>query len=546
MSRLGLLVALVLTFATARPSVAQAEDDQTLRVFIFAGQSNMEGADSNPEHIERFPPYRGLEKEQKDVRFAWCLGRDKMMSDGWETLRPVRNMVGPELSFARELKKHVDAPLAIIKVAAGGTHLIGDWNPDEPRGFEMYPTALGFVRERLAELDRKKIAYRIEGFVWHQGENDMFEEGGMPAYGANLKNFLARWRADLEQPELRFYIGELCTNTIWGMDLRPRMNQISIGQREVTDADPLADYVPTSHNGVEIGNPVGLHYHYGTLGQLQHGINHAHAYLRNLGKLPTIERPLKKWPYGPGSKVQLFVLAGHRNMEGERSFVQEAKPKSLLKDQAKIAYRYSLGGGYRVASEWEPLGPVGFYDTFGPELSFGARLSKKVKGDVAIVKFTHAGTQTVDWTPEGSEANARHIYPAFIAFVQESIADLEAKGHEVELAGVFYHVSENDTSMHSYRKEVAPRIARMVQQSRVDLGLPSLRWFVSQQPPTDHERVNNIDVVSMVEDMADEDPLLTLIQAFDLPGREQRLVITTPGIIELGELLADAYLKTSR
>ena len=43
--------------------------------------------------------------------------------------------------------------------------------------------------------------------------------------------------------------------------------------------------MPTSHNGVEIGNPVGLHYHYGTLGQLQHGINHAHAYLRNVGEL---------------------------------------------------------------------------------------------------------------------------------------------------------------------------------------------------------------------------------------------------------------------
>ena len=57
------------------------------------------------------------------------------------------------------------------------------------------------------------------------------------------------------------------------MDLRPRMYAISQGQEEVTKADPLAEYIPTSHVGVEIGGGVGLHYHYGTLGQLEHGVN---------------------------------------------------------------------------------------------------------------------------------------------------------------------------------------------------------------------------------------------------------------------------------
>ncbi len=104
--------------------------------------------------------------------------------------------------------------------------------------------------------------------MWHQGENDMFEADYMANYGRNLKNFLACWRRDLKSPDLRFYIGELCTKTIWGMDLRPRMYAISLGQKEVTEADPLADYVPTNHVGVEIGGGTGLHYHYGTLGSL--------------------------------------------------------------------------------------------------------------------------------------------------------------------------------------------------------------------------------------------------------------------------------------
>ena len=32
-------------------------DTKTLRVFIFAGQSNMVGSDSDVEHIKRFPPF---------------------------------------------------------------------------------------------------------------------------------------------------------------------------------------------------------------------------------------------------------------------------------------------------------------------------------------------------------------------------------------------------------------------------------------------------------------------------------------------------------
>ena len=68
--------------------------------------------------------------------------------------------------------------------------------------------------------------------------------------------------------------------TIWGMDLRPRMYAISLGQKEVAKNDPLADYIPTSHVGVEIGGGVGLHYHYGTLGQLEHGVNYADASAR--------------------------------------------------------------------------------------------------------------------------------------------------------------------------------------------------------------------------------------------------------------------------
>jgi len=85
--------------------------------------------------------------------------------------------------------------MSLLLSSCGGNGLGGDWNPDQPTGFKMYPLALDLIKSSLAELDRQQIAYRIEGFMWHQGENDMFEEGAMDAYGKNLKNFLASWRA---------------------------------------------------------------------------------------------------------------------------------------------------------------------------------------------------------------------------------------------------------------------------------------------------------------------------------------------------------------
>ena len=531
----------------AAVSLAEGNDDTIVRVFVFAGQSNMVGADSKVEDIDNFPPFEGYGEPQPDVRFFYCLGREnKTKSDGWIDLQPIRNMVGPELSFARRVKESIDTPVAIIKVAAGGTHLGGDWNPREPSGFKMYPLALQTIRDALKELDQQGIKYRLEGFMWHQGENDMFNPEYRANYGKNLADFLACWRRDLRAPDLRFYIGELCTKTIWGMDLRPRMYDISLGQKEVANDDPNAEYVPTSHVGVEIGGGVGLHYHYGTLGQLQHGVNYAEAYLRELGKLEQPSRELHPWPYENKSPVKLFVLAGHRNMEGERAFLQtlQAHPrgKKLHRDNPKIAYRYSLGGGYKTSQDWEPMGTVDYYQTFGPELSFCDTLESHGVENIAVAKFTHSGSQIIDWTPTGSIAKSRNLYPKFIQFVRDSIESLSSRGHDVELAGIFYHVGENDMSWGPFRKGAPERVVSLISQSRIDLDRPDLVWFVSQQPPTDDKAVNEIDVSKELTRLLAQDQATIHLPLDDLPPQDKKLVIDTDGIIWLGDRLAEAYL----
>ena len=84
--------------------------------------------------------------------------------------------------------------------------------------------------------------------------------------------------------------------------------------------------------------------------------------------------------------------------------------------------------------------------------------------------------------------------------------------------------------------------ADTVTKSREDLALPSLKWHVSQQPPTDEKRLNRIDVTANLAAIAAADPAFIYLKAFNLPPQEEKLVITTAGIVQLGELLALSYL----
>ena len=234
-------------------------------------------------------------------------------------------------------------------------------------------------------------------------------------------------------------------------------------------------------------------------------------------------------------------------MEGERAFSQELSSlpnqEILAMDNSKIAYKYSIGGGFKTSKGWEPLGPAGFYNTFGPELSFGRTLQNKIEGNIAISKFTDSGSQINDWTPEGTKAVDRNLYSKFIGFVQQSISDLKARGHQVELAGIFYHVGENDMAYGPYRQNASKWLQSTINQSRLDLGLPNLKWFVSQQPPVEEKGLNRIDVTAQIESIASSDPAFFHLKAFNLPPQPEQLVLTSPAIVQLGELLAKGYLE---
>jgi len=532
----------------AQSQGASAQGEEITRVFLFAGQSNMVGADAHAERIDDYPDFRGAGAPQKEVLFSYIVGNGQEASKGWGPLKPLSSF-GPELTFARKVQASSPGPIAIIKSAVGGTTIAFDWNPDAPeKGQKLYPRTLNLIRESLQELEKRGIRYRLEGVMWHQGENDMLDRKLYKDYAAGLNRLVSRLREDLKAPQLKWYLAEVSEKGIWGMDHRANLGIFRQQQEVALKADTLLRWIPTSHLAFEVMGSGQPHYHYGTQGQLQLGEAFASSYLKEIGKGPVEPDPRVKDPLAipPKGRVRLFVLAGQRNMEGEDSYVSEIAgfPEfaSLAKAQEKILFRYCLGGGVKKSPDWEPLGPTSYLGNFGPELSMGAKLRKSIdpSNGIALVKFTHSGAQGPDWFPKGTVEAHRNLYPKLIAFLRQAKEDLEKKGYECTIEGVFWHTGENDTYFGPYVNNHSQWMKQLIGQVRLDLNQPELSWYLSEQHP--RAPWGNIEKVNKsLADLAASDSRITIIKTAALPHAKHHF--GTNGTMMLGEEMANAWIK---
>ena len=512
---------------------------KAVKVFLFAGQSNMVGADAHPERIDDFPLFKGAGLLQPDVSYA-TLPEVGETWKGWGALRSL-DAFGPELTFARLVKRHDDSPLAIIKSAIGGTTAAYDWNPDAPeRGQKLYPRTLQLVRDALHALETQGTRCQLEAVIWHQGESDMLDPKINTAYAENLARIVHRFRVDLKLPRLPWFLGEVSEKGIWGMDNRANLAILRAQQDLRRAYDPFLRWVPTSHLAFDVMDSGQPHYHFGTQGQLQLGEAFARAYLENIGKLP--EPKLRRFPkrlaLPPKARVRLFVVAGQRNMEGEDAFAGEL-PAALARDRSDVYFRYSLGGGVQTSRRWEPLRPASELGNFGPELSLGARLRASVPASegVAILKFTHSGAQGPDWLPQDSPESRRNLYLKFLAFLRDAHADLAGQGYEPSWEGVFWHPGENDS--YFYLRPYASWMRELIAQVRHDLGQPHLPWFLSEQPLKTVWKNAEAQNAGLRE-LAWTDRRVTIVKTAQLP--HGRVHFGTQGTLLLGEEFARAYL----
>ncbi|MHC4909405.1 MAG: sialate O-acetylesterase, partial [Planctomycetota bacterium] len=441
-----------LALAAAANAGGESDGREPLRVFLLAGQSNAEGADTNAAQIDSYPPFVGAGSPQPDVRYWYETDSAPLTSGGWIALQPElqRNILGPELTFGLTVKSAIDAPIAIIKSTRGGTNLAVDWDPDNPAGAQMYARTMSLLETALASLDDEGIAWEFGGVLWQQGENDMLNSTHVAQYGARLTALIERVRSDLGAPDLPWFIGATSDKCIWGMDFRDNMQILRSQQLAAVAADPLAHFVPASHLAFAINlGQLQPHYHFGTEGQLQLGVAHADAYLESIG----LDTPHQSEPFccgdptDAGDDVRVFIFAGQRSMEGDGAHVAHIGDYPAFADldepQQDVLYRYRLGGGLHTSTDWAPLGPADYLGNFGPELSFGRIVSDGSSDPIAVIKVTHSAAVMRDWLPNPSDASLPQ-YDEAIAFIQSALADLESRGRTPVLEAVIWTPGEHD------------------------------------------------------------------------------------------------------
>lgn len=228
-------VAVVAVLSLAYPAPAA---DKPLKVFILAGQSNMQGhanvatfdslAD-DPKTAPLLKDVRDKDGKPKACDKVWitsvgCQGnayddlreQTGKLTVGYGAFGAAGNRIGPEYLFGITMEKRLNEPVLIIKTSWGGRSLISDFRPPSagPRVFSdfiqkrwkergvdpekeaarhnkelngvFYRHMIAHVRNVLKDIKRvvpdydPKQGYELAGFVWFQGFNDYVDGWSYP------------------------------------------------------------------------------------------------------------------------------------------------------------------------------------------------------------------------------------------------------------------------------------------------------------------------------------------------------------------------------
>ncbi len=255
--RLTALGCLVLVSCLLIPPALAVDTSKKVKVFILAGQSNMEGKakmtllEYQIDQPETRDFFKHLKKDdqwvERDDVWINFLDRRGNLTVGFGS----RNCIGPELEFGNTVGGHFEEQVLIIKTAWGGRSIGRDFRPPSSGlpSEEKLNQILKQINERNIKLKRPQVSlddvketygrsyremmreinttlkelktrfpdykgqgYEFAGFVWFQGWNDMFDQDFLDNYGKHMANFIRDVRKDLNAPKLPFVIGQMGQN----------------------------------------------------------------------------------------------------------------------------------------------------------------------------------------------------------------------------------------------------------------------------------------------------------------------------------------------
>jgi Carbohydrate esterase, sialic acid-specific acetylesterase/SdrD B-like domain/Secretion system C-terminal sorting domain len=244
----------------------QEKTKKKVRVFVLAGQSNMEGY-GTIEDAENDPGSL-VDVIQKDSAGVWSsLGKPS----NWTTLDDAyiyfdrseslvktnvtvgqgayESLIGPELMFAHQLDQYYEDPILIIKTAWGGKSLAVDFRPPSAGGTvgQSYQDMIQKVKEVTQNLGTEfpqigETDFEISGFGWFQGWNDGASDDFLNEYESNLYHLVDDIRKDLNVPNLPVIVasagqgGFEQINDSWVQSMQ---NIVAVAQQSVGCNDSL-------------------------------------------------------------------------------------------------------------------------------------------------------------------------------------------------------------------------------------------------------------------------------------------------------------------
>jgi len=222
---------------------AAAEPARKLKVFILAGQSNMEGQAvvdlkgkdynggkgtlvevmSRPDAGERYAQLKNKDGSwvvRKDVWVRYQREKRPLLAGdlglGYAGYGDIHHF-GPEFAFGHIVGEAYHEQVLLIKTAWGGKSLYRDFRPPSAGGETgpYYLKMVAEIREALANLRKDFPGYdgspvELAGFVWYQGWNDGVDAKiAVPQYEQNLTCLIRDIRKEFAAPRLPVIIGEL-------------------------------------------------------------------------------------------------------------------------------------------------------------------------------------------------------------------------------------------------------------------------------------------------------------------------------------------------
>ncbi len=207
--------------------------EKPVKVFVLAGQSNMEGHGFVAADPKRNEGKGSLEYTAKDPtkadKFRQILaknGKWAVRDDVWIHYLERKgkltagfgvkdDRIGPELGFGWVVGDAFEEPVLLIKLAWGGKSLGKDFRPPSAGG-EVGPyytevvkrtkAVLGDLKKEFPEFGDRR--YELAGFGWHQGWNDRISQAFVEEYEKNMEHFIRDVRMALDAENLPFVIAE--------------------------------------------------------------------------------------------------------------------------------------------------------------------------------------------------------------------------------------------------------------------------------------------------------------------------------------------------